>query len=187
MSSLLFALVGSFVAAVGARDQILVARLRATLGPSVGLFVIASVSATATAFIAAWVGGELSQIMSASAATMFVAFALLAASVELAWPNRMGAPQEPTRSLGAIFIVIFARQLTDGSRFLVAALAVALPSPMLSGLGGAVGGIAAAGLGWAMGPALEAQLPLRRLRVILAALLFTVAVVTGMSARGLIG
>ncbi len=186
MSPLLFALVGGFLASVGARDQLLIARLRTAFGPSTSLLGIAMLSATATAFVAAWIGGELSQIMSASAATMFVAFALLAAAFELGWPNRVAKPKEPTSSLGAVFIVLFARQITDAARFIVLALSVALASPMLAGLGGAIAGSAALAIGWAMGEGLEKELPLRKLRLILAAILAIAAIATGLSARELI-
>ncbi len=187
MTSLLFAMVAAFLAATGARDQLAVARLRARLGASPALLAVALASAIATAFVAAWFGGRLSQTMSADASTMFVAIALLLAAVECAWPNRERKLEEPTRSLGAIAIVLFARQLTDASRFLVAAFAVAFASPMLAGLGGAVGGGAAVAVGWAMGGALEASLPLRGIRIALAILLFLTAILVGLTARGIIG
>ncbi|MFA6219760.1 MAG: hypothetical protein WC692_08260 [Erythrobacter sp.] len=186
MTSLLFAIVASFLAATGARDQLLVAALRERLGPSAALLAVALASSAGTAAIAAWLGGRLALALSQDAATMFVAIALLLAAFECAWPGRFRKPVEPTRSLGAIAIVLFARQLTDAARFLVLALAAAFASPPLAGLGGAVGGGAAVALGWAMGGELERQLPLRRLRVALAALLFAVACVVGLSARGLL-
>ena len=187
MSALLFALVGSFITGVGARDQMLVARLRLALEPSTGLLGTAMLSAVATAAIAAWIGAELSRLMSASAATMFLAFALLAGAFELAWPNRVARPEEPTRSLGAIFIVLFARQMSDASRFVILALAVAQASPMLAGLGGAIAGSASVTIGWAMGDELERTVPLRTLRVSSAIVLAIAAILIGLSARGLIG
>ncbi len=187
MTSLLFALVASFLAATGARDQLIVAQIRARLGPSPGLLAVALASATGTAFIAAWVGGRLGRTMSADATTMFVAVALLLGAVECAWPNRLRPPEEPTRSLGAIAIVLFARQLTDASRFLVAAFAAGFASPTLAGLGGAIGGGAALAIGWAAGESLERGLPLRGLRMALAGVLFVLALLVGLSARGLIG
>lgn len=186
MTSLLFAMVASFLTALGARDQLIVARLAGALGAGLGLLVVALASATATAFAAAWFGARLAQTMSSSAATMFVAIALLLAAVECAWPNRARPPREPTRSLGAIAIVLLARQLTDAARFLVAAFAVVFASWPLAGLGGAIGGGAAVALGWTMGAELERRLPLRMLRLALATVLFFLAVMTGLSARGII-
>lgn len=187
MTSLLFAMVASFLTAQGARDQLLVARLAERLGASASLLVLGLVTSAASAFCAAWFGARLAQTMSESAATMFVAIALLLAAFECAWPNREKAPQEPTRSLGAIAIVLFARQLTDASRFLVAAFAVVFAGWPLAGLGGALGGGAAVALGWTMAGAFERKLPLRGLRLVLAAILFLLAVLTGLTARGIIG
>ena len=186
MTSLLFAMVASFLAATGARDQLLVARLSGALGPANGLLAVALASSAATAGIAAWFGDLLAQTMSENAALMFVAIALLLAAFECAWPNRGKAPAEPTRSLGAIAIVLFARQLTDASRFLVAAFAVVFASWPLAGFGGALGGGAAVAVGWSMGRGLEEKVPLRALRLALAAVLFVLAMITGLTARGII-
>ena len=187
MTSLLFAMVASFLAATGARDQLLVATLSERLGSSRALLAVALASAFATAAIAAWFGDRLSRTMSVDASTMFVAIALLLAAVECAWPNRMRRIEEPTRSLGAIAIVLFTRQLTDASRFLVAGFAVAFAVPLMAGLGGALGGGAAVAIGWAMGSELETRLPLRAIRIALAAVLFVLAIVVGLTARGIIG
>lgn len=186
MTALLFAMVASFVAAIGARDQLLVARLVGALGAANGLLVVALTSSAVTAITAAWLGSLLARTMSESAATMFVALALLLAALECAWPNRERVPREPTRSLGAAFIVLCFRQMTDASRFLVAAMAVVFAYWPLAGLGGAIGGGAAVTMGWLSGTALEARLPLRRLRIGLAVLLFGLGVITGLSARGII-
>ena len=187
MTSLLFAMVASFLTATGARDQLLVARLAGVLGASTPLLVVALASSAVTAGIAAWAGAWLARTMSEDAATMFVAIALLLAAVECAWPNREKTPREPTRSLGALAIVLFARQLTDASRFLVAAFAVVFAYWPLAGLGGALGGGGAVAVGWSLGLALEDKLPLRAIRIALALILFILAAITGLSARGTIG
>lgn len=187
MSSLLFALVGSFLTALGARDQLLIASLRARLGPSLILPILALTSAAASAALAAWLGALIASRLSASTAPMLVAIALGLAALELAWSRRGKPLVDPTRSLGAIFIVLLARQITDAPRFLIFALAAWAASPLLAGVGGALGGGAALMLGWAMGDELEKRLPLRALRLVLAALLAVVAVMAGLTARGLIG
>lgn len=187
MSSLLFALAGCFLASFGARDQVLMARLRARLGPSKALLVVGVACAVATGFIAARAGAWLSGMMSESAASMFAALALFFAGAELAWPHRFVRVLEPTRSLGAIALVLFARQITDGSRFLVCAIAAAAALPVMAGLGGALGGAAAIALAWTMGEDLEGKLPLRAIRLGLAAPLVLLAIVIGLSARGLVG
>ena len=50
----------------------------------------------------------------------------------------------PTRSLGAVALVLLARQIGDGARFAVFALAAWTVWPVTAGLGGAIGGAAAA-------------------------------------------
>ena len=57
----------------------------------------------------------------------------------------------------------------------------------LAGLGGALGGGGAVAVGWSLGLALEDKLPLRAIRIALALILFMLAAITGLSARGIIG
>ena len=139
------------------------------------------------AAVAAWFGALLGTTMSRDASTMFVAIALLIAAVECGWPRRKADPKEPTRSLGAIGIVLFARQLTDAARFLVLAVAAAYAAPEMAALGGAVGGMASVALGWSLGEKGLARLPLPTIRHLVAAMLFLLAVTSGLTARGLIG
>ena len=187
MTAFLFAMVAAFAAGFGARDQQLVAALRDRLGPSGGLLLVAIVCALVAAGAAAWFGALIGTTMSRDASTMFVAIALLVAAVECAWPRRKADPQEPTRSLGAIGIVLFARQLTDAGRFLVLAVAAAYAAPAMAALGGAIGGAASVALGWSLGEKGLGKLPLSTIRHVVAAFLFLVAVSTGLAARGLIG
>src|SRR3546814_5437124 len=58
-----------------------------------------------------------------------------------------------SRSLGAIGIVLLARQIGDGARFVVFALAAWASLPTAAALGGALGGAAAVTLGWTLGAA----------------------------------
>lgn len=186
MSAFFLALIASFALALGARDQLLVAHLRTKLGGSAGLLLVAVASSALTAALAAYVGMGLGTRLAAGASNMFVAIALLVAAVELAWPWRRKLPEEPTRSLVATFVVLFVGQITDAARFLVLALAVALASPQFTALGGAAGGAAAVTMGWVMGADLQRLLPLRTIRLVLAAVLLVAAVVTGLSVRGII-
>ena len=183
MTPLLFAMVASFLAATGARDQLLVARLAGALGRGNGLLVVALASSATTATIAAWAGAMLARTCRKVLRRCSSPSLLLAEHA----PGCRSAPREPTRSLGAMAIVLFARQLTDASRFLVAAFAVVFATWPLAALGGTIGGGAAVVLAWTLGGQLESRLPLRGLRIALAVLLFVLAVLTGLSARGIIG
>lgn len=186
MSSFLFALLGAFLCGIGARDQILVARLAAHGRSAARLLTIGVPIAVLTAAFMAWAGHAVSAQLPAAAKTMLVAIALLLAAFELAWPNRTMSPKEPTRSLGALAVVLAARQLSDASRFLIFAFAAATGVPMLAGIGGAAGGAGTLILAALAGSEMVARWPLRKYRLILSAVLGVTAIVIGLSARGLV-
>lgn len=182
MSALLFALVAAFALSIGARDQLLIADLRARLGRSPGLIATGVAVAAATGALAGWAGGRFSALLSVNTAKMFVAMALLLAAVELAWPNRGKPPAEPTRSLFAIGVALALRQLTDAARFVVFAIGAALAFPHMAALGGALGGVAAIATGYALGERLR-LLPHRAVRLGLAGIIFIAAIIIGFSVR----
>lgn len=184
MSSFLFGFALVLLVSLGARDQLLVARLAGRTGP--GLLVAGILAAAITACAMAWAGALIADLLFPAAKQMLVAFALAAAAFELAWPNREKAPAEPTHSVAAAFIVLLARQFGDAGRFIVFALAVSTALPMLVAAGGALGGAAALALGWVMGSSLENALPLRTIRIVLAVLLAVAAIAIGLAARGIV-
>lgn len=186
MASLLFALVATILMGFGGRDQLIVARLSDALGPSRALLAVALACAAISAGVMGWAGWQVEKMISDSAETMLVAIALFLAAIELLWPNREKPLKEPTRSLGAMSLVLLARQIGDGPRFLVFAVAAATASPLWAGIGGAIGGGAAIAIGWALGAKLEQRLPLRAFRAALGGVVLIVAVTIGLSARGLI-
>jgi putative Ca2+/H+ antiporter (TMEM165/GDT1 family) len=131
-------------------------------------------------------GQYIAALLPSAAKLMLVAFALLMAAVELAWPNKRSFIKEPTRSLVASGLVLFVRQIGDGSRFLIFAFAAGSGTPWFAAVGGALGGIGAVLIGWLMADDLVEKLPLRKIRLVIAALLFVAAIITGLSARGLL-
>ncbi|WP_336987217.1 hypothetical protein [Altererythrobacter aquiaggeris] len=171
----------------GARDQTLIARLSGRLGAPAWLLIIGCISAALSAAVMAFAGGAIAGFLALAGKQMLVAMALVLAAVELAWNRAERALAEPTRSFFAIFAVLVMRQLGDGARFLIFAIAVATPSPLAAGVGGALGGMAALCAGWALGDDLEARLPLRPARRGLAALLLAAGIFAALNARGLIG
>lgn len=183
MDGFLLALLLVFALALGGRDQVMVAQWSDALGQSMALLAVGIVCACLSAAAMAWVGAEFAAFLPRRAAQMLVAFALAAAALELAWPGKAKSPQEPTRSLGAIAIVLLARQIGDAARFAVFALAAWASLPFTAGLGGAVGGAAAVTLGWAVGANSLARWPLRAVRMALAAGLMIAALFIGMNAR----
>lgn len=179
----LIALLLVFALATGGRDQRMVAQWASALHRSPALLVVAALSACLSAGAMAWVGAEFAALLPRRAAQMLVAFALAVAAIELALPVRLKSPQEPTRSLGAIFVVLLARQVGDGARFAVFALSAWTAVPLTAGLGGALGGAAAVTLGWSVGSAGLARWPLAKLRWGLAACLAVAALFVGLDAR----
>jgi putative Ca2+/H+ antiporter (TMEM165/GDT1 family) len=183
MDGFLLALVLVFVLALGGRDQVLVARWAEALGNGLPLLLTAIACAVLSAAAMACVGAEFAALLPRRAAEMLVAFALGFAALELAMPVKAKTPREPTRSLGAIAIVLLARQIGDGARFVVFALAAWASLPLAAGFGGALGGAAAVALGWSVGAAGLARWPLRAVRLVLAAGLLVAALFIGLNAR----
>lgn len=183
MDSFLFCLLLVFAIALGGRDQLTVARLSGTLARSGQLLIIGALCAVASAAVMVWAGMTMAQIMPHRASQMLVAFALAIAAFELAWPVRLKTMDEPTRSLGAIGIVLLARQLGDAARFVIFAFAAAATYPLTALIGGAIGGFAALALGWMMGSDLESKLPLRPARIAMAGCLIVAALFIGLNAR----
>ncbi len=186
MPAFLFALIATLLAATGGRDQRLMAQLSARLGATGPLLFAGLVASAATAGIAALAGQWLAVLLPPAGKTMLIALALALGAAELAWPMRLRDPAEPTRSLFAITLVIASRQLGDAARFLIVAFAAASGTPVLAGIGGALGGGAALVIGWALGAALSARVPLRAIRLGIAGLMLFAAVWAAISARGLI-
>lgn len=183
MDGFLLALLLVIALATGGRDQWLVAHWSDALHQGTALLVVAIVSACLSAGAMAWIGAEFAALLPRRAAQMLVAFALAIAAFELALPVRVKAPQEPTRSLGAVGIVLLARQIGDGARFAVFALGAWTTLPVTAALGGALGGAAAVAVGWSAGAASLARWPLALVRRVLAAGLMVAAVFVGLDAR----
>lgn len=183
VDSFLLALLLVSALALGGRDQWLVAQWADALGRSVPLLLTAIATAALSAAVMAWLGAEFAALLPRRAAQMLVAFALGVAAFELAWPVRLKEPREPTRSLGAIGIVLLARQIGDATRFAVFALAAWSIVPLTAGLGGALGGAGAVALGWTVGAGGLARWPLRAVRIGLAACLLAAALFIGLNAR----
>jgi hypothetical protein len=97
------------------------------------------------------------------------------------------APAEPTRSLGAIALVLLAEQVADAARFFVLALAVATGAPPLAAAGGALGSGAVLTAAWMLGRDWEARLPLKAIRLGVSGLFMLAAIAVALSARGIIG
>ena len=187
MPAFFLPLVACAIASIGARDQMLVARLAAATGQGRSLLTLIFLSCAFSAALAAWFGDLVSGMLPRDAKRALVAIAMLLAALELAWPWRNDEIREPTRSMGATLLVLGAQQLTDAARFLIFALAAALPSPALVAAGGFLGSSAVLAWAWSDPQWFARRRLMRRVRQGVAAILFLLAVVMGLMARRLIG
>lgn len=187
MPGFFLTLIAALLASLGARDQLLVAQLAGRFGGSLPLLAAGWLAAICTAALAAFAGTEIALRLPGDGKTMLVAIALIVAAGEMAWRRtRKPAPQEPTRSFVATFIVLVVRQIGDAARFLVFALAIVTGEPVLAAAGGALGSGAALSFGWATGEELVGRPVFRTLRLVVAGLLLLAGVATGLVARGLL-
>ncbi len=175
MSGFLFALVAALLAGFGARDQTIVAGIAARHGGRVAVLLVALCSTVVAAGGAVWLAAAFAPQLTPPAQTMLAVLALGLAALDLLLSRRPKPPKEPTHSLGAFGIVLLAQQLTDASRFLLFAIAVASVMPLAAGLGGALGGMAVVTLGW-LGADDLLRLPLAAVRRWLGAALLLVSI-----------
>lgn len=186
MPALLLAFIATTIAALGNKDQMIVGDMSDKLGRSSALLAAAWACSALTAVLMSWSGSMLAAIMPSNGKLMLIAFALGISAFELAWPVRYKPMKEPTRSLGAVFIVLIARQIGDAPRFLIFALAVGMGAPTMAAIGGAIGGGLALTLAWLLGRHEMMGWPLRKIRLSLALIIGMAAIYTGLSARAII-
>lgn len=183
MDVFLLTLILVFGIALGGRDQLVMAGLSDQLGRAPLLLACGMACAGFSAALMAWLGSTFAALLPYRAAQMLVAFALAAAALELTMPVRLKQPAEPTRSLGAIGLVLLARQLGDAARFVIFAFAALAHLPWASALGGGIAGAGAITLGWAAGAATLTRYRLVWWRRALATGLFVAAIFVGLNAR----
>jgi putative Ca2+/H+ antiporter (TMEM165/GDT1 family) len=175
MAAALYAFIAAMIAGIGARDQLLVAGLAVRLGRRWSILLVALASAMFSTAVAVLAARAISAELNNRAGLLLAALALALAALELALVQPRRAPDEPTRSLGAAGIVLLATQITDATRFLVFAIAIATEAPRTAGLGGMIASLVVITVGWVGGADLLA-LPLKSARRVLAAMLMLVAI-----------
>jgi len=182
MSGLLFGFLAALLAGLGARDMVLVARIARVNGSGGGLATLAIGSALVTSALAAAAAGWVVPLLAPDARVMLAAFALGLAGLESLVLRPGRRPQEPTHSLGAIGLVLFALQLTDAVRFIAFGLAAATAAPASVALGIGAGSavLLSAATQW---PERLADDSLRRLRQLIGLGLLGLALWLGLDAR----
>lgn len=188
MPALFLGFIAVFAGAFGGRGQILLAHLAKHHGARVhhGLLVVGLFAAIVTALVASFAGTLVGELPGPARAIL-VAMTLALAGSEMLRPVRLTLPSEPTRSLGAIMLSLCWHNSTDGARLVLFALAAATGAPEAATIGGALGGMAAAALGWATGADLAAGRYLRPMRMAVGAIFLAAAAVLVMAALRLLG
>lgn len=186
MPALFLTLLAAAIVTFAGRDQLRVARIGGVLGAGTGLIVAIIVSSVIASAVAAWFAGTLTGMLTPAAKQIFVAIALALAGLELVFFRAGKAPVEPTRSAGAIFLVLVSTQVFDAARFLIVALALATGEPILCAIGGALGSMVALVSGACAGDWWERTVPLGVMRYVAAGLLGFAALVIFLVARGLL-
>ncbi len=174
MAAAFFAFLAAAFAGIGARDQVLIAALTARNGRRWAVLPMALCVAWLSTFAAVWAAGLVAGQLNNRAGLLLAALALTLAALELAILAPRKAPEEPTRSLGAATLVLAATQITDATRFLIFAIAIAAEAPRQALLGGALGSMVVVAAGWLGGEDLLG-LRLKPVRRGLAAVLVLVA------------
>lgn len=175
MAALLFALLSLTLAGLGARDQTLLAVMAVRHNRRPALLVVAFISAIAACLLAAGAAQAISTVMPGPARLLFAAMALALAGVEMIAARKVFAPLEPTHSLGAFALVLFVRQITDSSRFVLVGIAAATRAAIPTAMGGCAAALALTLAGWLAAEEL-AERDLARLRRVIGALLLLVAI-----------
>lgn len=174
------------VAMLAGRDAVRVARIRAALGWGGPLVVTVLLAALAGAALAAWIAGSLIPVIPPQFKPVTVAVALGLAGLEVLLRSPPEKPREPTRSMGAITLVLLLGMVTDASGFIILSMAIATGEPLLAAAGGAFGaavvllGAIVAGEDWQ-------ALPLGAIRRVGGIGLLLVAVILVIFAQNLLG
>lgn len=187
MSSLFLSFLACAIVAGAGAEGVLVARLTAALGSHHGFVAVLWASAIVSSALAAVVGTAIGPMLPPDGKLVFTGLALALASAELFLRGAGRRPIEPTRSLGAIFLVLLARQATDSARFIVVALAAATAAPAMAAAGGALGTGAVLTIASVAAARWEAVMPLRLMRMAAAAVLGIAASLLLVRGMGLIG
>lgn len=185
MPAFYLTLIAVLLAGTGARDQMTIAGLARVQGPRPGVLIVALGSAVLTALFAAWAAQTVLAELPPPARTIFAAIALGMAGLESMVLAPRRDPREPTRSLGALALVLLAQQVTDAARFLVFGMGVGLAAPIASGAAGVLGGGALAGFAWAF-PQMAGIPAARWVRRIAGALLTIAALTMALSEFGIL-
>jgi hypothetical protein len=187
MLSFLLTLIAAAAVTLAGREAVRVGRLSAALGAGAGLVTACWLACIASSGLAAWLGSRVGMHLSPAEQAALIAAVLLLTAGQMAWMRPGRAPAEPTRSFGAIAIVLAISQLVAPAGFLVLALGAAARNPVPVAIGGALGSGAILTAAWRAGAQWETRLSVRALRWSVAVVLLLAATTVWLCAPALNG
>lgn len=141
MSAFFLTFLAVAAAMLAGKDALRVARLRASLGWAGPLCITILLAAIGGAALAAWIAGGMAPLIPANYKPVVVAVALGLAGLEVLLRSAPAKPKEPTRSMGAITLVLLLGMVTDASGFIILSLAIYTGQALFAAAGGALGAI----------------------------------------------
>ena len=164
MPAFYFAMLTAAIACICGREGVRVARLSAALGSPALLLAAVAIGLGLAVTIGGWAGALIAPTMPPRGKLFLLAIALAVTGLEIALLRAPAQPLEPTRSAGAIVLVVLAAQLTGAAGFLAFAFAVAFGPPLLAAAGAFLGAILPLAVSAVAASEWTRAMPLRLLR-----------------------
>lgn len=163
-------------AAMGGAAQQQLAQLTQALGRRYALIAMAALSALASAAFHGQLGEWLDTALPVAWHSPAISLVLLVAAARLIPSRTLPAMAEPTYSLGAIALALFARQIGAPAQLVILAAAAGLLSFHWALLAGVAGGMAGFAIAWRMPDRARITMPVLLLRRLIAGLLLLGAI-----------
>ncbi len=187
MDALMLCLIASAVAAFGGRWWLLGSAIAARKGVPVALPGIA-VSAIVAAGLSAVAGGLIADGVRGPGMLLFLALSLLFGGASALWPVKPIADRVTDSARGPVTatILLLATQLSDSAPFIILAAAAWSQTGGFAAFGGAIGLLAAAGAGLAIGPDQRTMVRVGQIRIAVGIVLLLLGAWVAVSALGLV-
>ena len=182
MEALVTAFVAAFLGEWGDKTQLIVAMLAATTRRPLAVMAGLILAALASSVVAAIAGIYIAATINIRAMTLMVALALLFAAASGLIPRRQKQAAPRRFLLPTAFILCLAAEMGDRTQFLTFALAGRFDSAPLAAAGATAGIIAACVPAAMLGERLQAIVPVRAIRWMVAALFLIAGFIVAMKA-----
>ena len=188
MDALLLALLGCLLGEIGDKSQLLVLALATRYGRDGAIIAGIIVAATANAAISAAAGAWIAPMLASDARLLFLALATLFLGVGLFWRAKEPDPLSgwPTGAFLTTALGLFILGFGDGPQFLILGIATRTGDPVLAGIGGAIGVIAALVPVVLLRERLLALLPARAIRLVGGGVLLLAGAIMALRALALV-